>query len=219
MITEQIPLRFVKCFIYLHKKPIQLQIAFNFAYDIAVLNGVYQMKKFLLISVLGSGVLPSNVLADACDGSNPAEISALYGADMSAVKEEKTYERKTTSECMWSFQDKEGRDLAITFRTFDKTEKITNPNFFLNNQKYLVDHGKKIGKWDLKYQFEAFPDTEHGVLSNIYGNRFTKSLHYVWVQGEERRLEVTFSSTMNENGELVLPTTEDMKQAVEIFTN
>lgn len=171
-----------------------------------------------MIFILVAVIMPNCVLADACNGSSPEEISEIYGAEMSTVKEEKTYERKTTSECMWSFKNREGRDLAITFRTFDKTEKITNPNFFLNNQKYLVENGKKVGKWDLEYQFEVFPDTEHGVISNIYGNRFTKSLHYVWVEGEERRLEVAFSSTMSENGELIQPTTEDLKQAVEIFT-
>ena len=177
------------------------------------------MKKLLSIGLLSFSAISSDVFAGACDGSSPEKISALYGVDANAVKQELTYERKTTSECMWSFQNVEGHAISITYRTFDKTEKITNPNFFVNNQQYLVDNGKKIGNMDLTYHFDAFPNTEHGVISDVYGNRFTKSLHYVWIRGEERRMGVTISSTMNENGELVEPTKEDLKKAVTLFSN
>ncbi len=177
------------------------------------------MKKVLILSFLGTVAFSNESLAGACEASTPAEMAAVFGVDAAVVKEELTYERKTTSECMWRFQDAAGYGHAITFRTFDKTAKITNPDFFKNNQKHLAENGKKVGKWDLKYRFEAFPNTEHGVVSSMYGNRFTKSLHYVWIEGEARRLGVTYSRTVNEKGEMKEPTVEALKMAVKIFTD
>lgn len=188
-------------------------------YNVAILNDGKNMNKVLLLSLIVGLSTSNTLMAGACDASSAEEISALYGVQAQDVKEESTYQRKTTSECMWSFQDSSGHGIAITFRTFDKTAKITNPNFFENNQKYLVNNGNQVGKMKLTYRFANFPNTEHGIVSDVYGNRFTKSLHYVWVKGEERRLGVTLSSTMNEQGDMSEPTVDGLKKAVKIFTD
>ncbi len=175
--------------------------------------------RLILISVLSGLFFSGALLASACDASSPEEMAQHHGVDAATVKEETTYERKTTSECMWSFQDASGHGITITFRTFAKTDKITNPNFFKNNQKYLVDNGKKMGKNHIQYRYEAIENTEHGVLSSLYGNRFTQSLHYVWIEAEQRRLGVTYSSTMNEAGKLKEPTVEELRRVVRLFTD
>ncbi len=177
------------------------------------------MKKTLLICFSTSFLFSNAVQASACDASSPEAMAKVYGITSNDVSEELTYERKTTSECMWSFDDADGHNISVTYRTFVKTDKITNPNFFKNNQKYLVENGNKVGKWDIKYHFEPLPGTEHGILSEPFGSKYTSTLHYIWIEGEERRLGVTFNISANDEGKMREPTLEDVKKAVAIFTD
>lgn len=177
------------------------------------------MKKSTLICFSASMLFSGVTHAGACEASSPEDIAKTFGISPTDVTEELTYERKTTSECMWSFNDANGFGLSITYRTFDKTEKITNPDFFKNNQKHLVENGNKVGKWELKYSFEALPGTEHGIISEPFGSKYTSTLHYIWIEGEERRLGVTFNISANDEGKMRQPTLDDIKQAVAIFTN
>jgi hypothetical protein len=176
------------------------------------------MNKAMILGLTVS-LYANNALAGACDASSPEEMASLYGVDAAAVTEEVTYERKTTSECMWTFQDAEGHEISITYRTFDKTEKITNPDFFKNNQKYLVDNGNTVGKIELSYRFEPFENTEHGILSNEFGSKYTRTLQYIWIEGEERRLGVTYNTSVNDEGHVATPTMDDIRKAVAIFTD
>lgn len=174
-------------------------------------------RKIILVLTLLS--LSGNALAGACDASSPEEIAEYYGVEASTVKEEVTRERKTTSECLWTFNDAEGFGVSITYRTFDKTDVITNPDFFKNNQQRFIDKGNKVGNWEIKYNSLELPNTEYGVVSDVYGNRFVKTRQYIWIKGEERRLGVTYSYTVNEKGEMKQPTKEDIQKAVAIFTD
>ncbi len=176
------------------------------------------MNKAMILGLTVS-LYASNALAGACDAGSPEEMAVLYGVDTTAVTEEVTYERKTTSECMWTFQDAQGHEISITYRTFDKTEKITNPDFFKNNQKYLVDNGNKVGKIELSYHFEPFENTEHGILSNEFGSKYTRTLQYIWIEGEQRRLGVTYNTSVNDEGHVATPTEAGIRKAVAIFTD
>jgi hypothetical protein len=176
------------------------------------------MNKTLTIALLTS-LYSTHVMAGACDASSPEEVATRYGVDVTSVSEEVTYERKTTSECMWTFEDADGHEISITYRTFDKTQKITNPDFFKNNQQHLVENGNKVGKIELSYRFEPFENTEHGILSNEFGSKYTRTLQYIWIEGEERRLGVTYNTSVNDEGHVAKPTEADIRKAVSIFTD
>lgn len=173
-------------------------------------------KIYLFCALLA---LSGNVFAGACDATSPEEIAKLFGVEAATVTEEVTRQRKTTSECLWTFSDAEGYGVSMTYRTFDKTDKITNPNFFKNNQQRFIDKGNKVGNWEIKYNSLELPNTEYGVMSDVYGNRFVRMRHYIWVKGEQRRLGVTFGFTANEQGSTKEPSADDIKKAVAIFTD
>lgn len=176
------------------------------------------MKKTFLTSLLASLTFSSAVKASACDASSPEIMAKEYGISSADVTEELTYERKTTSECMWSFDDADGHNISVTYRTFDKTDKITNPDFFKNNQKYMVENGRKVAKWDIKYRYEALPKTEHGIISEPFGSKYTSTLEYIWVKAEQRRMSVTFNISANDEGNMRQPKLDDIKKAVAIFS-
>ncbi|GJM08836.1 MAG: hypothetical protein DHS20C11_11120 [Lysobacteraceae bacterium] len=177
------------------------------------------MKTECALITFGVLLFSNNAFGSACEASSAEEIAQLFGVEASSVQAEVIYERKATSECMWSFTDNDGYGISISYRTSGRPDSVTNPDFFKNGQTYTVENGRKLGSWDLTYRFEEIQNTELGILSDVFGNRYTKSLHYVWLEGEQRRLGVTYNIGANDNGDTQEPTVEDMKKAVAIFTN
>lgn len=156
----------------------------------------------------------------ACDYSAPDRIAKHFNVSAESVSEKVYYESRdktSTTECQWQFINSTGNTVDINFRKKNRTEKITNPNYFANNLQRLQANGRTVGSKTVNFQAKELAGIKSGIISALAGNRFTKTLDYLWHEDEQRLLRVSLNHSINDSGELSAPTEAELAALIKLF--
>ncbi len=155
----------------------------------------------------------------ACEISSIKKIAKHFNTEPSQISQTSPYESRNglTTTCQWDFVKANGTSASVHLRKEERNPKVTNPDFFKSNIDYIIRQGRKIAGQTIKYQAAEIQGLPAGASTEIYGNKYTKSIDYMWQVKEKRRYTLSLSNTQGETAKVKAPSLKDLEDIAPLF--